>query len=77
MRRAIDQRVVRRPGAPTAPRDAAMRTELAELHVDLGRYRWSGGDLVGGVEALEHALTLMPPEPSRARRTRWPPSRST
>ena len=67
MRRAIDQRVVRRPGAPTTPRDAAMRTELAELHVDLGRYRWSGGDLVGGIEALEHGLTLMPPEPSRAR----------
>lgn len=67
MRRAIDQRVSRRPGAPTAPRDAAMRTELAELHVDLGRYRWSGGDLVGGVEALEHALTLIPTEPSRAR----------
>ena len=67
MRRAIDQRVVRRPGAPSAPRDAQMRTDLAELHLDLGRYRWSGGDLVGGMEALEHALTLMPIEPTRAR----------
>lgn len=67
MRRAIEQRVARRPGAPTAPRDTQMRTELAELHVDLGRYRWSGGDLVGGMEALGHALTLMPNEPSRAR----------
>lgn len=67
MRRAIDQRVIRQKGESAGPRDPGLRTQLAEMHVDLGRYRWSAGDLVGGVEALDHALTLMPTQPSRAR----------
>jgi DNA-binding CsgD family transcriptional regulator/tetratricopeptide (TPR) repeat protein len=67
MRRAIDQRVVRRPGAPARPREPETLRDLAAMHVDLGRFRRAAGDLVGGIEAMEHALTLMPTDPSRDR----------
>lgn len=42
---------------------------LAELHIQLGRHRWDGGDLVGGMAALDQALEIMPagPGPGRAR----------
>ena len=67
MRRAIGQRVSRPSGAEAHPRDAGLRRELGAMHVELGRYRWAGGDLVGGVETMEHALELMPAEPSQPR----------
>jgi DNA-binding CsgD family transcriptional regulator/tetratricopeptide (TPR) repeat protein len=67
IRRAIEQRISRRSGVGSGPRDASSRRDLAGMNVELGRYRWSGGDLAGGLEALEHALTLLPPEPTVAR----------
>ena len=44
-------------------RSPEMRQGLGAMHVELGRYLWAGGDLVGGVEAMERALTIMPHEP--------------
>src|SRR4051812_5788737 len=67
MRRAIDDRVSRRAGAQVGPRDAAVRADLSAMNVDLGRFRWSSGDLEGGLTAMEHALSLLPPEPTVAR----------
>jgi len=48
-----------------ARRQGALR--LAELHTQLGRYRWDGGDLVGGIAALHEALEIMPPGPGPER----------
>lgn len=67
MRRALDQRVSRRSDGEARPRDADLRREIGAMHVELGRYLWTGGDLVGGVESMEHALTVMPIEPSQPR----------
>jgi DNA-binding CsgD family transcriptional regulator/tetratricopeptide (TPR) repeat protein len=67
MRRAVDQRVSRRSGEEARARDAELQLELGAMHVELGRYLWTGGDLVGGVEAMERALALMPHEPSQPR----------
>lgn len=41
--------------------------KLAELFTQLGRYRWAGGDLVGGIAALNQALEVMPPGPGPGR----------
>ena len=66
MRRALDQRVGHRSDGETR-RDPGLRREIGAMHVELGRYLWTGGDLVGGVESMEHALTVMPNEPSQPR----------
>ncbi len=67
MRRALDQRVSRRSDGEAKLRDAQLRREIGAMHVELGRYLWTGGDLVGGVESMEHALKVMPNEPSQPR----------
>jgi DNA-binding CsgD family transcriptional regulator/tetratricopeptide (TPR) repeat protein len=67
MRRAVDQRVSRRSGVESKARDAGLQRDLGAMHVELGRYLWTGGDLVAGVEAMERALALMPNEPSQPR----------
>ncbi len=66
-RRAIDVRVRGPLGAGRRPRDARLRRELGAMHVELGSYRRAGGDLVGGIQAMERALTLIPAEPSAVR----------
>jgi len=80
IRRAIDSRPRRQRTSPRtgsireaaltdaqrqARRDDSLR--LAELYTQLGRYRWDGGDLVGGIAALHEALEMMPAEPSPGR----------
>ncbi|MDQ3493023.1 MAG: AAA family ATPase [Chloroflexota bacterium] len=78
VRRAIDSRPRWRPAPRTggrrpeetdveraARREASLR--LAELHIQSGRYRWDGGDLVGGMSALHQALETMPPGPGQGR----------
>ncbi|MDQ3447676.1 MAG: AAA family ATPase [Chloroflexota bacterium] len=80
IRRAIDTRPRRkRPtdsprrqrddGATSAQREAARQESLrlAEWYTQLGRYRWDGGDLVGGMQALHEALEIMPPGPGPER----------
>ena len=79
MRRAIDAHPVdgRGPGpdvpgvTPRRPagvrRGAAERLEVGALHEELGRQLWAGGDPEGGIAAMEHGLSLMPPGPSRPR----------
>jgi DNA-binding CsgD family transcriptional regulator/tetratricopeptide (TPR) repeat protein len=46
-----------------------LQLEVGELYERLGRYRWSGGDLVPAIAALETAVQLVPQEaiPERAR----------
>ncbi len=53
------------PDTKQTRRERALR--LGELYGEWGRYRWAGGDLAGGLEQMQHALTAMPPEPSRER----------
>ncbi|CAN5843203.1 helix-turn-helix transcriptional regulator [soil metagenome] len=78
VRRAIDSRPRRRPAPRSRARGpglddaerAAWHEEslyLAELHIQSGRYRWDGGDLVGGMSALSEALEIMPPGPGQGR----------
>lgn len=80
IRRAIDSRPRQRRVTPRAGRirDAALTDaerqarrddalRLAELYTQMGRYRWDGGDLVGGIAALHEGLEIMPPEPSPSR----------
>lgn len=43
------------------------RLRLGELYEGLGRYRWAGGDLVGGLEAMDQALAVIPDRPTRPR----------
>jgi DNA-binding CsgD family transcriptional regulator/tetratricopeptide (TPR) repeat protein len=71
IRRAIDHRAASRPTSPVGGRTGPAahladerRLALGALHEELGRFLWAGGDLEGGVRALEQALTLMPSSPS-------------
>ncbi len=49
-----------------ADRDARRLTS-GSLHEELGRFLWASGDMVGGIAAMEHALTVLPAGPSRQR----------
>lgn len=69
VQRAIDtrpRRTTARDGTRTG-RTEDERLRLGELYEGLGRYRWAGGDLVGGLAAMDQALTVIPDRPTRAR----------
>lgn len=63
VKRAIDARPRRARHDPTRVR----ALHMGELYAEWGRYRWAGGDLAGGLEQMQHALAVMPVEPSRER----------
>ena len=63
LRRAI---TARDAAGRTEHRDAR-RTATGALSEELGRVLWASGDLAGGLAAMEHARTTLPPGPSRQR----------
>jgi DNA-binding CsgD family transcriptional regulator/tetratricopeptide (TPR) repeat protein len=64
VRRAIDARAAE---AGPSRRDDHQRRALGALNEKLGRYLWTGGDLEAGLEAMQHALELMPTSASLPR----------
>lgn len=66
-RRAIDARAASPSATIHAVRGPEHRLALGMLHEELGRQLRAGGDLDGGLAAMEHALALMPGGPSRPR----------
>jgi DNA-binding CsgD family transcriptional regulator/tetratricopeptide (TPR) repeat protein len=69
MRRAITARAASSRGDRMRTRGTAVRAALADLHEQLARYQWAGGDLQAAIAALGKAEALTPAdaEATRAR----------
>lgn len=67
MRHAISERLLGARARAAGMRDAAVRAELADLHAQLARQEWAGGDLDTAIATLQKAETLAPADALRVR----------
>ncbi|MEO7117558.1 MAG: LuxR C-terminal-related transcriptional regulator, partial [Candidatus Limnocylindrales bacterium] len=77
VKRAIDARPRRAPSASLTSRtpderaatleaQRAEKQRQAELYEHFGRFRWAGGDLVGGLQRMRESVEMMPDHPTQA-----------